>query len=109
MAGLNQEHSVLYQRYTHRRPCLWTNLTLRLDEYVVENHPHMTVNRITVMKLNELWEQQFKADFPECVQEEQIGMSKEDHQFMDCDILCHILQNLSMGIITLVFHLEMKK
>ncbi len=55
----------------------------RLEEYVVENHPHMTVNRITVVKLNELWEQQFKADFPECVQEEQMGMSKEDHQFMD--------------------------
>ncbi len=55
----------------------------RSEEYVVENHPHMTVNRITVMKLNELWEQQFKADFPECVQEEQMGMSKEDHQFMD--------------------------
>ncbi len=51
------------------------------EEFVVENHPRMTVNRITVMKLNELWE--FKADFPECVQEEQMGMSKEDHQFMD--------------------------
>ncbi len=41
----------------------------RLEEYVVENCPHVTVNRITVMKLNELWEQ--------------MGMSKEDHQFMD--------------------------
>lgn len=34
------------------------------------------------MKLK-IWEQQFKADFPECVQEEQLGMSKEDHQFME--------------------------
>lgn len=55
----------------------------QLEEHVVEDHPHMTVNRITVMKLNELWEQQFKADCPECDQEEQIGMSIEEQQFMN--------------------------
>ncbi len=43
----------------------------------------VTVNRIAVMKLEELWKQQFKADFPETVHEEQMAMSKEDHQFMD--------------------------
>lgn len=53
------------------------------EKYAVKEHSHMTVNRITVMKLDELWEQQFKGDFPECVQEEQQGLSKEDHQFMD--------------------------
>lgn len=43
----------------------------------------VTVNRIAVMKLEELWKQQFKADFPETVHEEQTGMSKEDQQFMN--------------------------
>ncbi len=43
---------------------------------------HATVNRISVSRLEELWEQQTKADFPECVQDEQLGLSKEDHHFM---------------------------
>lgn len=32
-----------------------------------------TVNRISVVTLNELWGQQTKADFPECAQDEQLG------------------------------------
>lgn len=44
---------------------------------------HVTVNRISVVRLEELWEQQIKADFPECAQDEQLGMSKEDRYFME--------------------------
>ncbi|GAA6072450.1 kelch-like protein 10 isoform X1 [Tachysurus ichikawai] len=54
-----------------------------LEKHAVEEYPHTTVNKITVMKLDELWERQFKTDFPECVQEEQQGLTKEDHRFMD--------------------------
>ena len=43
----------------------------------------VTVNRISVARLEELWEQQTKADFPECAQDEQFGLSKEDHHFME--------------------------
>ncbi len=45
--------------------------------------PHMTVNKISVSKLDELWKQQFKTDFPENALDEMVGMSKEDNQFMD--------------------------
>lgn len=40
------------------------------------------VNRISVAKLDDMWNQQFKYDFPECKQEE-LEMSKEDLQFMN--------------------------
>ncbi|KAL7833114.1 hypothetical protein SRHO_G00301320 [Serrasalmus rhombeus] len=43
----------------------------------------VTVNRISVAKLEELWQLQFKQDFPDAGQNENIEMSKEDHQFMD--------------------------
>lgn len=42
----------------------------------------VTANRISVAKLEELWQLQFKQDFPDAGQDEDIEMSKEDHQFM---------------------------
>ena len=35
--------------------------------------PQVSVNRISVVRLDELWKQQFKVDFPECAQDEQQG------------------------------------
>lgn len=45
--------------------------------------PSITVNRISVVKLDELWKQQFQLDFPECSYEEQVSPSREDFQFME--------------------------
>lgn len=45
--------------------------------------PTLTVNCISVVRLDELWKQQFQVDFPECSQDEQLGPSKEDCQFME--------------------------
>lgn len=42
----------------------------------------MTVSRISLVKLDELWEQQFKTDFPECDDDNQ-EPSREDQQFSD--------------------------
>ena len=42
----------------------------------------ITANRISVAKLEELWQLQFKQDFPDAGQEEDIEMSKDDHQFI---------------------------
>lgn len=41
-----------------------------------------TVNIISVLNLDELWQQQFKMDFPECSYDEQPGLSREDQSFM---------------------------
>ncbi|XP_077073702.1 uncharacterized protein LOC143724510 [Siphateles boraxobius] len=41
------------------------------------------MNRISVARLEDLWTQQFKYDFPENAQGEQLEMSKEDQLFMD--------------------------
>lgn len=43
----------------------------------------VTAYRISVVTLDELWKQQFQVDFPECSQEEQLGLSREDCQFME--------------------------
>lgn len=48
------------------------------------DQPHVTVNRISVSKLDEIWKQQFKTDFPENALDEMLGMSKEDNQFILC-------------------------
>ncbi|KAL0177328.1 hypothetical protein M9458_026222, partial [Cirrhinus mrigala] len=45
--------------------------------------PQIKINRISVARLEELWAQQFKCDFPESAQSEQLEMSKEDQLFMD--------------------------
>lgn len=41
----------------------------------------ITANRISVAKLEYLWQLQFKQDFPDAGQEEGIEMSKDDYQF----------------------------
>lgn len=43
----------------------------------------VSANRISVTRLEELWSQQFKSDFPECKQDERLEMSREDRQFFD--------------------------
>lgn len=53
------------------------------DGTFCNDQPLVTVNRISVSKLDELWKQQFKTDFPENAQDELVAMSKEDIQFMD--------------------------
>lgn len=61
----------------------WTvNGLLRGDETTC-GHPDVTVSRIFVASLEDLWKQQLKAYFPECNQDEQIGLSREDGQFME--------------------------
>uniref|UniRef100_A0A3Q2QGI0 Arachidonate 15-lipoxygenase B n=1 Tax=Fundulus heteroclitus TaxID=8078 RepID=A0A3Q2QGI0_FUNHE len=45
--------------------------------------PSITANCISVVKLDELWKQQFQLDFPECSHEEQLSPSREDRQFME--------------------------
>lgn len=45
--------------------------------------PELTVNRLSVVNLDELWQQQFKIDFPENSLDEQQGMSREDKKFME--------------------------
>ncbi|XP_035986832.1 uncharacterized protein LOC118560169 [Fundulus heteroclitus] len=49
------------------------------DQYVL---PDIRVNRISVARLDELWEKQLKVDFPETLHEEQSGLSREDQRFM---------------------------
>lgn len=63
----------------------WTvNGALRRECHseTVQTQQDVTVNRISVARLEELWEQQTQDDFPECVQDEQFGLSKDDHHFM---------------------------
>ena len=51
------------------------------DDYAQEQS-EIRVNRISVVALDEQWEQQFKIDFPECVKDDQ-EPSKEDQHFLD--------------------------
>ncbi len=46
-------------------------------------YPDVTINRISVSNLGELWQQQFEVDFPECSKNEQVGFSREDHKFIE--------------------------
>lgn len=43
----------------------------------------VTINSISAVRLVELWKQQFKTDFPECSQDEQPWLSREDCQFLE--------------------------
>lgn len=43
----------------------------------------VSANRISVSTLDELWNQQFKSDFPECERNEKQEMSREDLQFLE--------------------------
>ena len=53
------------------------------DDYAQEQS-EIRVNRISVVALDEQWEQQFKIDFPECVNDDQ-ELSKEVQQFLDLE------------------------
>lgn len=64
----------------------WTvNGPLREDCQVSDPclQPNITVNRISVATLDELWEKQLKVDFPEASQDEQPGLSREDKRFIE--------------------------
>ncbi len=53
------------------------------EETVNWEHPRITVNRVTVVSLDDLWQQQFKSDFPESNIDEQPAMSREDQRFVE--------------------------
>lgn len=72
--------------YAMRTILGWTvNGPLRGGNDMMEtnNSKEVTVNPITVAKLEELWQQQFKQDFPDAGLNEDIEMSKDDHQFIN--------------------------
>lgn len=72
--------------YAVRTVLGWTvNGPLRenIRSWSKDGHPQIQMNRISVARLEELWMQQFKYDFPENAQGEQFEMSKEDQLFMD--------------------------
>lgn len=48
------------------------------ENIIVSAQPKVTVNRISMVNLEDVWQQQFKIDFPECSQDEQTAYSKED-------------------------------
>lgn len=61
----------------------WTvNGPLGKREDDLQEQSTVNVNRISVVKLEELWEQQFRNDFPECIREDK-EPSKEDRMFLD--------------------------
>lgn len=61
----------------------WTvNGPLRENSCDASRNGAAYVNRISVAKLEDMWNQQLRYDFPECSQEE-MEMSIEDLQFMD--------------------------
>lgn len=63
----------------------WTvNGPLRNSNHVTRKgrNVQVSVNRIAVARLEDLWQQQFKQDFPEAEKDDQLEMSKEDHQFV---------------------------
>ncbi len=43
----------------------------------------VSINRISAVTLDELWNKQFKMDFPENKQDELVGMSKDDCKFLE--------------------------
>ncbi|XP_026039874.1 uncharacterized protein LOC112431628 [Maylandia zebra] len=43
----------------------------------------VTANRVSAVTLDKLWKQQFKMDFPESSNDEQMGLSKEDLKFLE--------------------------
>ncbi|XP_060753769.1 uncharacterized protein LOC132864368 [Neoarius graeffei] len=72
--------------YAVRTVLGWTvNGPLRenIRSWSKDGYPQIQINRISVARLEELWTQQFKYDFPENAQGEQLEMSKEDQLFMD--------------------------
>lgn len=79
-------HSVKDGPYAVRTALGWTvNGPLRENIRIRTKHgyPQIKMNRISVARLEELWTQQFKCDFPEDAQGEHLEMSKEEQLFMD--------------------------
>lgn len=79
-------HSVKDGPYVVRTALGWTvngplreNIRIRTKR----GYPQIKMNRISVARLEELWTQQFKCDFPENAQGEHLEMSKEEQLFMD--------------------------
>lgn len=79
-------HSVNGGPYAIRTMLGWTvngPLKGESEEAMYCEQPQLTVNRVSAVNLYELWQQQFKMDFPECSEDEQPGMSTEDPGFME--------------------------
>lgn len=58
-------------------------LTGNSGETVNWEHPQITVNRVSVVNLDDLWQQQFKNDFPKSSIDEQPAISREDQRFLE--------------------------
>lgn len=72
--------------YAIRTKLGWTvNGPLRRESEEATDYDNLeiSVNRVSVVELEELWQQQFKTDFPESEMDEQVGMSREDQRFME--------------------------
>lgn len=72
--------------YAVRTALGWTvNGPLRENfrSWTKNGYPQIQMNRISVARLEDLWTQQLKYDFPENAQGEQLEMSKEDQLFME--------------------------
>ncbi|KAK7930431.1 hypothetical protein WMY93_006826 [Mugilogobius chulae] len=71
--------------YAIRTELGWTvngPLTGNGGEAVSHEQP-VTVNRVSIVNLDDMWQQQFKMDFPKSGVEEEVGLSREDLRFMD--------------------------
>ncbi|KAL3981342.1 small subunit ribosomal protein S12 [Sarotherodon galilaeus] len=89
-------HSIDDRPYAVKTSLGWTvNGPLRDGNRRAARSKTVTIksNRISVAKLDDLWKQQLRYDFPECNQEEQLEMSREDLQFMDSVTLSARLVN----------------
>lgn len=53
----------------------------------------ITANHISVAKLEELWQLQFKQEFPDAGQNEDIEMPKDDHQFTSMVLQSTVLED----------------
>lgn len=85
MEPLQVVNSVDNGPYAVRTILGWTvNRPLRGGSDIMETNTltGITTYRISVAKLEELWQLQFKQDFPDAGQNEDIEMSKDDHQFI---------------------------
>lgn len=79
-------HSVDGGPYAIRTILGWTvngPLKGESEEAMDCGQTELSVNRVSVVDLEELWQKQFKTDFPECSVDEQSGMSRDDHKFME--------------------------
>lgn len=85
MEPLQVIHSVDNGPYAIRTMLGWTvNGPLKGDRDVMNGElPELSVNRVSVVNLDDLWQQQFNTDFPECSMDEQPSMSRGDQRFME--------------------------